>query len=68
MKLEFQEKEVRPGHKVNLTIRAPPMSYVGVVAVDQSVYIQQEKNQLTTYHKVKSVSSCVNITICRSLF
>ncbi|XP_062505048.1 ovostatin homolog 2-like [Corticium candelabrum] len=45
--LEFQHKQVKPGEKTNLLIKAPPMSYVGVVAVDQSVYIQQNKNQLT---------------------
>ena len=48
MSLEFQREEVRPGEETNLTIRAPPESFVGVVAVDKSVYIQQEKNQLTT--------------------
>ncbi|XP_062505967.1 C3 and PZP-like alpha-2-macroglobulin domain-containing protein 8 isoform X2 [Corticium candelabrum] len=46
--VQFQHKKVKPGEKTNLLIKAPPMSYVGVVAVDQSVYIQQDKNQLTT--------------------
>ncbi|XP_062505482.1 murinoglobulin-1-like isoform X2 [Corticium candelabrum] len=48
MSLEFQEEEVRPGQKAHLLIHAPVSSYVGVVAVDQSVYLQQDKNQLTT--------------------
>ncbi|XP_062505913.1 alpha-2-macroglobulin-like protein 1 isoform X2 [Corticium candelabrum] len=48
MSLEFQEEEVRPGEKAHLLIQAPVSSYVGVVAVDQSVYLQQDKNQLTT--------------------
>ena len=45
--IQFQHKEVKPGEKTNLLIKAPPMTYVGVVAVDQSVYIQWDKNQLT---------------------
>jgi hypothetical protein len=45
--LEFEKAEVRPGDKTILTIRAPPQSFIGVVAVDKSVYIEQEKNQLT---------------------
>jgi hypothetical protein len=45
--LEFEKAEVRPGNETSLTIRAPPRSFIGVVAVDKSVYIQQEKNQLT---------------------
>ena len=47
MSLGFQSEEVLPGGKANLTIRAPPKSFIGVVAVDKSVYFQQEKNQLT---------------------
>ncbi|XP_062505338.1 murinoglobulin-1-like [Corticium candelabrum] len=48
MSLEFQEEKMRPGEKAHLLIHAPVSSYVGVVAVDQSVYLQQDKNQLTT--------------------
>ena len=39
---------MRPGEKAHVLIHAPVSSYVGVVAVDQSVYLQQDKNQLTT--------------------
>ncbi|XP_065842289.1 alpha-1-inhibitor 3-like [Oscarella lobularis] len=47
MTLEFSQNEVKPGENVSLQIEAAPGSYVGVVAVDQSVYLQQAKNQLT---------------------
>ena len=57
MSLEFQREEVRPGDETSLTIRASPKSFIGVVAVDKSVYIQQEKNQLTT-SKVSVLSWC----------
>eukprot|EP00118_Oscarella_pearsei_P024659 m.306530 g.306530 ORF g.306530 m.306530 type:complete len:1559 (+) comp41333_c0_seq1:295-4971(+) len=45
--LTFDSEEVKPGDEVNLKIKAARSSYVGVVAVDQSVYLQQAKNQLT---------------------
>ena len=57
MSLEFQEEKMRPGEKAHLLIHAPVSSYVGVVAVDQSVYLQQDKNQLTTAKVTFSVSS-----------
>ena len=47
MTLEFNQNQVEPGENVSLQIEAAPGSYVGVVAVDQSVYLQQAKNQLT---------------------
>ncbi|XP_065842282.1 alpha-1-inhibitor 3-like isoform X2 [Oscarella lobularis] len=47
MTLEFSQNQVEPGENVSLQIEAAPGSYVGVVAVDQSVYLQQAKNQLT---------------------
>ena len=47
MTLEFSQNQVEPGENVSLKIDAAPGSYVGVVAVDQSVYLQQAKNQLT---------------------
>ncbi|XP_065842288.1 murinoglobulin-1-like isoform X4 [Oscarella lobularis] len=47
MTLEFSQNQVEPGENVSLHIEAAPGSYVGLVAVDQSVYLQQAKNQLT---------------------
>ena len=60
MSLEFQEEEVRPGEKAHLLIQAPVSSYVGIVAVDQSVYLQQDKNQLTTAKVTLYVLSFLN--------
>ena len=52
MSLEFEEEEVQPGDETTLLVRAPPMSFVGIVAVDRNVYGMKEKNQLT-YSKVR---------------
>ena len=46
--LKFEEEVVQPGGQATLLIRAPPMSLVGIVAVDRNVYNQEEKNQLTS--------------------
>ena len=49
MSLSFDKKQVKPGDNVTVVITsAAPASYVGIVAVDQSVYLQQNKNHLTT--------------------
>lgn len=45
--LSFSESEVRPGNKLSLTVNAYRDSYVGVLAVDQSVLLLKGGNDIT---------------------
>ena len=45
--LSFSSTEVRPGNKLSLTVNAHRDSYVGVLAVDQSVLLLKGGNDIT---------------------
>ena len=45
--LSFGSSEVRPGEKLSLTVSAHRESYVGVLAVDQSVLLLKGGNDIT---------------------
>jgi len=45
--LSFSHSEVTPGDQLSLTVRAHRDSYVGVLAVDQSVLLLKGGNDIT---------------------
>jgi len=45
--LSFSDSEVRPGNNLSLTVEAHRESYVGVLAVDQSVLLLKGGNDIT---------------------
>jgi len=50
----FSNDTVRPGDDVSFTVAAHPASYIGLLAVDQSVLLLGEGNDITR----DSVSFC----------
>jgi len=52
----FSDKTVRPADTVTVTVSADPASYFGLLAVDQSVLLLREGNDITR----DSVSSSPN--------
>jgi len=45
--VSFSEETVRPADTVSYTVAAHPASYVGLVAVDQSVLLLRGGNDIT---------------------
>ena len=53
MNIAFNKKKVSPGDEVELEVTAYKDSYVGLLAVDKSVRLMQEGNDITK-NQVKS--------------
>ena len=47
MSVSFEEKEKKPGEKTNFILEASPGSRVAFVAVDKSVHLLKDGNELT---------------------
>ena len=47
MSVAFSEDTVRPADTVSITVSAHPASYVGLLAVDQSVLLLEGGNDIT---------------------
>lgn len=45
--MRFSDLSVGPGVDVSVLVSAHPMSYVGLLAVDQSVLVLKEGNDIT---------------------
>ena len=45
--LSFDKNKTRPGKSLNLKVTADPASYVGLLAVDQSVLLLKGGNDIT---------------------
>ena len=56
MTLDFSEEEARPGNNVDLRVTASPDSYVGLLAIDQSVTLLADGNDITQ----SSVCKCTD--------
>ena len=45
--MSFSKKEVKPADNITLSIQASPKSYIGVLAVDQSVTLLKTGNDIS---------------------
>ncbi len=51
MEVQVAPDSVEPGKTVDVTVKAKPNSYVGVLGVDQSVLLLKSGNDLTQVKK-----------------
>ncbi|KAJ8041930.1 hypothetical protein HOLleu_12869 [Holothuria leucospilota] len=66
--VSFSRSEASPGDPVSVTVRADPNSFVGILAVDKSVQLFRDGNDLSRHNVLSSLQSIDTTPFYRSPF